>query len=135
MDFGRDENEWADLIEVGADFLRERARLRKDTSYTELNATLLRRTHHRPFDFEQASERAAMGHLLGKIVEADYRHTKAMLSSLVLYLNANDPGTGFFALATEMGLLAKGGDKLAFWTGQINAVFDHYATSPGAGTR
>ena len=74
-------------------------------TYTELNAVLHRRTGHRPFRFEDASERAALGYLLGRIVERDYPIRCYMLSALVIYLNGNDPGSGFYALATQMGLL------------------------------
>lgn len=80
------------------------------------------RTGHRAFNFEDASERAAMGELLGRIVEADYLTRGYMLSALVIYLNGNDAGPGFSALATQMGLLAPGGDKLAFWTTQTRGL-------------
>jgi hypothetical protein len=45
-----------------------RQRLGRLTSYTELNATLERRTGIRGFDSGLQAERAAMGHLLGLIV-------------------------------------------------------------------
>jgi len=45
-----------------------------------------------------------------------------MLSALVIYLNGNGPGTGFYALGTQMGLLARDGDKLKFWTEQLNGL-------------
>lgn len=38
--YGRTADEWQELIDATANFLIERARLRKDTSYTELNAVL-----------------------------------------------------------------------------------------------
>lgn len=69
--YGRADSEWEELVHAGRGFLVERAKLSKLTSYTELNATLARRTGCRPFDFERADERAAMGHLLGLIVERD----------------------------------------------------------------
>lgn len=42
--YGRDDQVWDELARVGLEFLVERARLGKLTSYTELNATLVRRT-------------------------------------------------------------------------------------------
>ena len=60
-----DEGVWDQLADAGLAFLVERARLGKLTSYTELNATLERRTGLSGFDFGRADERAAMGHLLG----------------------------------------------------------------------
>jgi hypothetical protein len=68
MEFGRDQADWDLLARVGEDFLIERARLGRQTTYTELNATVERRTGLRRFDFDSAAERAAMGHLLGLIV-------------------------------------------------------------------
>jgi hypothetical protein len=63
--YGRDDETWDRLTQAGLEFLIQRARLGKVTSYTELNATLVRRTGFAGFDFDRADERAAMGHLLG----------------------------------------------------------------------
>jgi hypothetical protein len=63
------------------------------TSYTELNATLQRRTGLAGFGFGRADERAAMGHLLYLIVERNRPATNLMISALVTYLDANDAGT------------------------------------------
>lgn len=69
--YGRADNEWDILVEAGRGLLVERAKLGKLTSYTELSVTLARRTGCRASDFERADERAAMGHLLGRIVGRD----------------------------------------------------------------
>ena len=61
MPYGRDDEEWNRLVDEALRFLVERARLRKITTYTEMNATLARRTGARPFDFGHDGERAAMG--------------------------------------------------------------------------
>ncbi|OII63321.1 hypothetical protein BJP40_24945 [Streptomyces sp. CC53] len=99
-----------------------------------MNATLARRTGCRPFDFERADERAAMGHLLGLIVEDDQRREPTdpplMLSALVIYLNANDAGSGFYQLAKEQGLLsvsASADERLVFWAGQLKRIRARYA--------
>jgi len=97
--YGRSEEEWDRLTDEGLAFLIERARLRKVTSYTEMNTTLARRTGLRSFDFERADERAAMGHLLGLIVERNLPTTELMISALVHYLDQNDAGPGFYVLA------------------------------------
>lgn len=57
---GRAEVEWDLLVEAGRRFLIERAKLGKVTTYTELNATLVRRMGCRAFDFERAAERAVL---------------------------------------------------------------------------
>jgi hypothetical protein len=131
--FGRDEIEWEELTRAGERFLIERAQLEKTTTYTELNAVLARRTGLRPFDFDQQSERAAVGHLLGLIVERGYPETGLMLSALVQYLDANDAGPGFYALAQDLNLLgrrATSDAKLTFWLTQVRRVHDHYAGHP-----
>lgn len=102
--YGRCEEDWDLLADAGRAFLVERARLRKLTSYTELNATLERRTGLPGFDFGRADERAAMGHLLYLIVERNRPTTALMISALVTYLDANDAGTGFYAFAQELVL-------------------------------
>jgi hypothetical protein len=128
--YGRDETIWDQLAETGLAFLIERARLQKLTSYTELNATLVRRTGLPGFDFSRADERAAMGHLLYLIVEINRPATNLMISALVSYLDANDAGGGFYSYAQDLGLLprkAAHDEKLAFWIGQVNALHAHYS--------
>ncbi|MEV0279215.1 hypothetical protein AB0I22_22905 [Streptomyces sp. NPDC050610] len=123
--YGRSEEAWEQLTSAGLKFLVERAQLRKVTTYTEMNSVLVRRTGLTGFDFEQADERAAMGHLLGLIVEQDYPQSRLMISALVHYLGANDAGPGFYTLAQQLGLLPKGSSsaaRLEFWIGQVNSL-------------
>lgn len=132
--YGRDELCWDQLAAAGSDFLIERARLGKLTSYTELNATLIRRTGLPGFDFSRADERAAMGHLLYLIVEMNRPATDLMISALVSYLDANDAGGGFYSLAQDLGLLARRAsaqEKLEFWVGQVQALHDYYSPQRG----
>jgi hypothetical protein len=91
--FGRDGLAWDEMATAGEAFLIERARLGRVTSYTELNATLIRRTCLPGFDFSRQDERAAMGHLLGLIVERNRPSSRLMISALVTYLDSNDAGT------------------------------------------
>lgn len=125
--YGKTAELWDDLTDVACDFLVERARLKRPTSYTELNTVLHNRVGVK-FDFEQASDRAAMGHLLGLVVERT-AGTGLMLSALVHYLNANDAGPGFYSLARTMGLLrrrATADERLAFWIEQLNGLYAFY---------
>ena len=131
MEFGRDQADWDLLARVGEDFLIERARLGRLTSYTELNATLERRTGLRRFDFDSAAERAAMGHLLGLIVvERNRPVIRLMISALVIYLDGNDAGAGFYKLAQDLGELPPGvlsaQVKDKFWISQTRALYAHY---------
>jgi hypothetical protein len=128
--YGRDDLVWDELARAGLEFLVERARLGKLTSYTELNATLVRRTGLPGFDFSRADERAAMGHLLYLIVELNRPATGLMISALVSYLDANDAGSGFYGYAQDLGMLPRNASamqKLEFWAGQVKALHEHYA--------
>jgi hypothetical protein len=129
-EYGRDDDTWERLTQVGLEFLIERARLKKVTTYTELDATLMRRTGITGFDFARADERAAMGRLLGLIVERNRPDTNLMITALVHYLDANDAGPGFYALATTLGLLApraSADQRLDFWISQVNAAYTFYS--------
>jgi hypothetical protein len=130
---GRDEADWERLSDAGRMFLIERARLRKVTSYTELNTTLERRTGLCAFDFAHADERAAMGHLLDLVVRRDFPATGLMLSVLVHYLDANDAGPGFYKLAADLRLLDRRASvraKEEFWIAHLNEVHAYYSRTP-----
>lgn len=107
LKYGRDNETWAKLTEAGLEFLIERARLKRTTSYTELNTVLEQRTGLPGFDFERSDERAATGHLLGEIVKVNHPESNLMISALVIYLNGNDAGTDFYNLAADLGLLPR----------------------------
>jgi len=128
--YGRTDAEWQSLTDAGLGFLIDRARLGKVTSYTELNTVLANRTGVRPFDFDRADERAAMGELLGAIVDRNRPQTGLMISALVHYLNENDAGAGFYSFAQELGLLSKtasADERLSFWVGQVDGLHQFYA--------
>ncbi|WBB78670.1 hypothetical protein O7606_21015 [Micromonospora sp. WMMD882] len=134
--YGRSDDEWDLLTEAGLELLIEQARLGAPTTYTDFDAALRRRTGLRGFDFDQESERAAIGRLLGLIVERDYETTGLLISALVRYLNANDAGPGFYALAVQRGLLPPKPSALAkekFWIDQVNALHAYYGSSRGNG--
>ncbi|WP_300614471.1 hypothetical protein [Trebonia sp.] len=127
--YGRDEGEWNELEEAGLEFLRERARLERVTSYTETNTVLAQRTGHRRFDFDQESERAAMGYLLGRISDREFGRTGVLISAIVNYLDANDAGPGFYKLAQDKGLLPRGQSRARqweFWATHVAQVFATY---------
>jgi hypothetical protein len=132
--YGRSDDEWDRLATAGLEFLVERARLQKVTSYTELDSVLRRRTGFEGFDFSLDRDRAAMGHPLWLIVERNRPETRLMISALVHYLNANDAGSGFYALAADYGLLARNAStstKLEFWVQQLNAIYAYYRGAIG----
>ena len=127
--YGRPDEDWDAPMQAGSDFSCERAAMARNTSYTEMSTTLARRAGVREFDFSQQAERAGMGYLLGRIGEDTYPTVDAMLSAIVLYLDANNAGPGFYALAGQMGLLERGAskqDKERFWVDQVARVFRHF---------
>jgi hypothetical protein len=128
--WGRSEPEWEELVDETFTFLAEQARLRRLTTYTELNAVLANRTGHQAFDLGSDRDRAAMGALLGEVAVAHLPEVGALLSSLVIYLNENDAGPGFYRLAADLELLpdhSSADSRTAFWSRQVQAVHDHFA--------
>jgi hypothetical protein len=133
MKYGRDEVEWDELEDAGLRFLEERARLGRLTSYTEMNTNLAGRTGLHGFNFAEQADRAAMGYLLGRIAEHAYPSFGFLISALVTYLDGNDAGPGFFALAQRMRLLppkASAAEKEAFWIAQVNKAFGRFTSTP-----
>jgi hypothetical protein len=131
--YGRSADEWEELEAEGHAFLVEKARAGDYTNYTELSDELVARTGLRRFDFADASERAAVGYLLGRVAERDLPTTGALITAIVIYLHGNDPGAGFYNLAKEKGLLpatAGSDQRLAFWVGQVKRIHAYYSRRP-----
>ena len=130
--YGRDNEEWDQLAGAGLAFLIERAHLETLTSYTELNATIERRTGLPRFDLARADERAAMGHLLYLIADRNRPTTKRMISALVTYLGANDAPpvsmdrlrnwANFFAMLRHRRNWTSRSSKYESYTGTIREV-------------
>jgi hypothetical protein len=95
-------SEWDELEGACLDFLVERARAGL-TNYTDLNRELVGRTGLAAFDFGQAADRAALGHLLGLVADRTFADSGLLISALVTYLRGDGPAAGFFGLAAETG--------------------------------
>lgn len=127
--YGRSDDEWDRIVDDAIDFLTGRARLGRVVSYSDLNSALARRGHV-PFDFENEADRAAVGAVLGDATLRTLGDPKTMLSAIVVYIDRNDAGPGFYKLAIDLGLLpntATADDMLAFWSAQVRAVHERYA--------
>jgi hypothetical protein len=133
--YGRTELEWEALEAAGWDFLISRAREpRPTTDYTEMNNELATRTGQPPWDFGYAKDRAAMGELLGRLVDRSYAETKdrpgggLMISALVMFLGGNGVGRGFYGKAVKLNLIPSERmseqAKDAFWIGQMNGIVE-----------
>lgn len=121
MHYGRTEELWEDLIGSGHEILIDVCRREDMTTYTDLNRELSHKVDgFSGFDFNQQSERAAMGYLLGQIVERDQvTHPELVLSAVVHYIDMNSPGPGFFDIAVKNGNMKVGEDKDSFWSKQV----------------
>lgn len=133
--YGRTELEWEALEGAGWDFLTSRARgTRPTTDHTEMNDELSARTGQLPWNFDYANDRAAMGELLGRLVDRSYAETKdrpggsLMISALVRFLGGNGVGRGFYGKAVKLNLIASERmsehAKDVFWIGQMNGVVE-----------
>jgi hypothetical protein len=95
-----------------------------------MNTVLTERTPLAGFDFNLDRDRAAMGYLPGSIVEHNRPLSGRMISALVLYLNDNDADPGFYALAQELGEIAKLAtkqQKWEFWIAEVGRVHEYYS--------
>jgi hypothetical protein len=129
--YGRPEDEWNVLANACEEFLLESARYKFLTSYTELNAVLIRRTGLPGFDFNLAHDRAAMGHLLGMVADRTFAESGLLISALCKFLNENGPGGGFFDLASNdehrlLPVKATADQRLVFWSDQVAKLYEYY---------
>ncbi len=130
LSYGRPQSEWDELENACLEFLLGIAPYRL-TTYTELNEILVERTGLAGFDFSQAAGRAAMGHLLGLVVDRTFPESGLLISALVKYMYENGPGSGFYGIASddEHRLLSKTAtamERLDFWAGQVGKVQEYY---------
>lgn len=126
--YGRPESEWDELEYACLDFLMERARAGL-TNYTDLNRELVRRTGLAAFDFGQAADRAALGHLLGLVADRTFTESGLLISALVTYLHGDGPAAGFFGLAADHDLISRTAtamERVAFWSGHVRKVEERY---------
>lgn len=129
--YGRSDDEWDVLADACEEFLRERARYKVLTTYTELSAVLIRRTGLPGFNFDLAHDRAAMGHLLGRVADRTFAESHLLISALCRFLNENGPGRGFFGLASDdehrlLPVKSTADQRLKFWSDQVTGLFDYY---------
>lgn len=126
---GRSWEEWQALVDAAFDHLKRKARLKRTSNYTDVNRAISESTGQSEFDFTNPEGRNAMGDLLGEVVERSLEDSGVMLSALVMYLNENRPGAGFYNLAQSKGLLDKEAtpdEKEAFWIDQCNKAYEAY---------
>jgi hypothetical protein len=70
-----------------------------------------------------------MGEFLGTVTELERPSSGHMISAIVIYLNENDAGSGFYKLAELNGGLPEGSSedqRLSFWANEVKAIHEHY---------
>ena len=126
---GRTPEQWQQLVDTAIKSLSRTARLKRLSSYTDLNRDIAAKTGQPGFDFSSPEGRNAMGDILGDVVAKTYPDKRVMLSALVPYVDANRPGGGFYSLAASLGLLDKDAsaeDKEEFWYSHVEDVYEAY---------
>lgn len=77
----------------------------------------------KPFEITDWTDldRAIIGSFLGRVAADSYREGGFLSSALVIGVDANGPGEGFYSLAEEAGLLNSSDEtsRLQFWIEQI----------------
>lgn len=128
--YGRTDLEWTQLLRAAEVFLIATARERGMTDYTELNRELIAATGLPGFNYDQESERAAVGRLLGEVSRQSYEEDGIMLSALVTHKGSNNEGAGFYKLAADLGEMPPkptAEQKLVAFARLVEAVHEHYA--------
>lgn len=99
--------------------LREVARNRETISYGGV-ARLA------GIDMDNPHFATLVGHMLDEINRAEHRAGHPLLSAVVIGLDGNRPGRGFFSCARDLGCF-RGGDEDEFWVEELHRVYAHWA--------
>ena len=103
--------------------LKEIARAKTTTNYSEI-APLAN------LDMASQDHRERMRLLLYEINRYEHEMGHPLLSAVVIYLDGNSPGHGFFTCARELGVY-KGrrspADEITFWVSELKRVYNFWA--------
>jgi hypothetical protein len=69
---------------------------------------------------------ALLAPILDEINCAEHAADRPLLSAVVIGLESNQPGPGFFRCARSLGLLDGGHDEQAFWIAELNRVHEYW---------
>ena len=67
-----------------------------------------------------------MSNLLDEISRCEHENGRPLLSAVVIHVDDNMPGNGFFVLAEDLGLF-KGRGRFMFFVEELKRVHDHWA--------
>ena len=143
--YGVSEQDWDRQVFAATRSLERIAALGRVTSYTDLNREIAEKTGLDQFNFAHPEGRNALAWILGEVVDRTVDDLQSMLSAVVLYIDGNDAGLGFYHLAVQLtgegrldpGLSADASsdDKLRFWSDQVAAVHEACKGKGAAGRR
>lgn len=106
--------------------LIELARAGRLTAYSEI-APLA------GLSMEIAEDRKRISQLLEEIAMHEFNAGRPMLTAIVVHLGGdNNPGEGFFAIATQIGRFSGSRQqipRLEFWSRQVQEVYNYWSTN------
>jgi hypothetical protein len=129
MRYGHDDDEWYKLVSHTMPIVERLAANEDLTDYTSLNLELADQVGRVPFDFSLERDRVAVGAVLAEVVLQTHDRVNAMLSAVVKYMHDNDPGPGFYRFAERHHWMARGEDRLTFWSKEVDKLYNHYAAA------
>jgi len=78
---------------------------------------------------ENPHHRDLMRKMLYEINQHEHEVGHPLLSAVVIYLDGNSPGRGFFTCAQELGVY-KGSsvvEEMTFWVSELKRVYEYWA--------
>jgi hypothetical protein len=94
------------------------------TRYSDAGATL-------GLNMNEPTDRDEISRLLDEISEHEHQQGHPLLSAIVIHVQDNMPGNGFFTMAQRVGRF-NGGDRLQFWLDELRNVHAHWANQANA---
>jgi len=82
---------------------------------------------------DNPADRRRLSEILGQISSYEHSQGHPMLSAVVIYVDKNRPGDGFFTLAQELGLYGGSNheeSKIDFWIAELKRVHDFWRKEP-----
>ena len=76
-------------------------------------------------DMSNAADRDQISILLDEVSRHEHGLGHPLLSAVVIHMDDNIPGNGFFTLATQLGLFG-GGDRFMYFVEELRRVHDHW---------
>lgn len=79
-------------------------------------------------DMANPDHRDQMSVMLDEISRHEHSRGCPLLSAVVIHVEDNIPGNGFFTLAAQLGLF-RGRDRFMFFVGELRRVHDHWSNT------